>query len=195
MTHALTDWAKEIADDVVSVAFTRDLDTRQLAYDHDLAVEAVLEDVLAKCSEIYAAGRAEGLREATKLRKDYAVMGILLVRFRAAVRALGKFKDGKTLFEGSPTQDQECFEAWQELNDAGVLIDRLVSEIALASDPAPGDQVAALAEIRAIIEAVDDRCMHFDGPVPPTLSVMTQAEISRIYALACGNSQETSSNV
>lgn len=41
-----------------------------------------------------------------------------------------------------------------------------------------------LAEIARIIEAVDNRAMAADGPVTPTLQEMTQAEISRIYALA-----------
>lgn len=41
-----------------------------------------------------------------------------------------------------------------------------------------------LERIAEIIEAVDNRCMAVDGPVSPTLSEMTQAEISEIYALA-----------
>lgn len=41
-----------------------------------------------------------------------------------------------------------------------------------------------LARIAEIIEAVDNRCMAADGPVTPTLSEMTQAEISEIYKLA-----------
>jgi len=42
----------------------------------------------------------------------------------------------------------------------------------------------ACAEIVDIIEDVDRRCMFADGDVPPTLEVMTQAEISRIFELA-----------
>lgn len=38
--------------------------------------------------------------------------------------------------------------------------------------------------IAQIIERVDHRCMAADGAVTPTLSEMTQAEISQIYALA-----------
>jgi hypothetical protein len=45
---------------------------------------------------------------------------------------------------------------------------------------------ARLKRIREIIEAVDNRCTAADGPVTPTLQEMTQAELSRIYALACG---------
>ena len=45
-----------------------------------------------------------------------------------------------------------------------------------------------LDEIASIIETVDNRCSVGDGPVTPTLSEMTQAEISEIYALAKGNS-------
>ncbi len=41
-----------------------------------------------------------------------------------------------------------------------------------------------LRRIEAIIEHVDNRCMATDGPVRPTLSEMTQAEISEIYRLA-----------
>lgn len=43
-----------------------------------------------------------------------------------------------------------------------------------------------LREIREIIEAVDNRCIHTDGPVPPTLSEMRQSEISQIYRLSKG---------
>lgn len=46
-----------------------------------------------------------------------------------------------------------------------------------------------LAEIAQIIERVDQRCMAADGPVTPTLREMTQAEISRIYALAKAKGQ------
>ena len=49
--------------------------------------------------------------EATMLRAA-------LVRLSTAVHALAKVKDGKTLFEHSPTKDQECYEAWKELNEA-----------------------------------------------------------------------------
>lgn len=41
-----------------------------------------------------------------------------------------------------------------------------------------------LKRIAEIIENVDDRCMHVDGPVTPTLEEMTQEEISEIYELA-----------
>lgn len=43
-----------------------------------------------------------------------------------------------------------------------------------------------LARIAGIIEHVDNRCMAYDGAVPPTLDEMTQAEISSIYELAKG---------
>jgi hypothetical protein len=41
-----------------------------------------------------------------------------------------------------------------------------------------------LREIAKIIERVDERCMAYDGDVGKTLGEMTQAEISRIYALS-----------
>jgi len=44
-----------------------------------------------------------------------------------------------------------------------------------------------LKRIRKIIEDVDHRIMCADGPCVPTLDEMTQDEISRIYALACGH--------
>lgn len=50
--------------------------------------------------------------------------------------------------------------------------------------PLPPSPTERLAEIAAIIEAVDHRCMAADGPVTPTLREMTQKEISRIYKLA-----------
>jgi hypothetical protein len=43
-----------------------------------------------------------------------------------------------------------------------------------------------LKRIAQIIETVDNRAMATDGPVRPTLQVMKQEEISRIYALARG---------
>lgn len=36
----------------------------------------------------------------------------------AAIENLSRIKDGKTLFEGSPTRDPECCTAWVRLNDA-----------------------------------------------------------------------------
>ena len=45
--------------------------------------------------------------------------------------------------------------------------------------------IKRLAEIKQIIEGVDNRAMAGDI-VTPTLQEMTQAEISRIYALAGG---------
>ena len=44
-----------------------------------------------------------------------------------------------------------------------------------------------LDQIASIIELADNRCAACDGPVPPTLEIMEQAEISRIYALAKDN--------
>lgn len=41
-----------------------------------------------------------------------------------------------------------------------------------------------LEQITEIIEIVDNRCAAADGRVTPTLSEMTQAEISKIYKLA-----------
>lgn len=41
-----------------------------------------------------------------------------------------------------------------------------------------------LRKIAEIIASVDQRCMHADGPVTPTLQEMTQEEISEIYELA-----------
>jgi hypothetical protein len=49
-----------------------------------------------------------------------------------------------------------------------------------------GVEQARLAEIRRIIEAVDDRAMACDGDVPTTMQMMTQQEMSRIYDLARG---------
>jgi predicted pyridoxine 5'-phosphate oxidase superfamily flavin-nucleotide-binding protein len=43
-----------------------------------------------------------------------------------------------------------------------------------------------LARIADIIERVDNRAMAGDGNVLPTLTVMTQDEISSIYALSRG---------
>lgn len=47
-----------------------------------------------------------------------------------------------------------------------------------------------LAMISDIIESVDRRCMAVDGPVSKTLDVMTQEEISTIYALSLGKPPE-----
>lgn len=46
---------------------------------------------------------------------------ILEAALRRVMRAnarLGGFKGSITLYEGSPTKDQDCFEAWLELNNA-----------------------------------------------------------------------------
>lgn len=43
-----------------------------------------------------------------------------------------------------------------------------------------------LDAIVKIIEDVDTRCMHVDGPVTATLQEMTQKEMSKIYKLAKG---------
>lgn len=51
-------------------------------------------------------------------------------------------------------------------------------------------KTASLERIAEIIEAVDNRCLHIDGPVPPTLDEMTQDEISAIYALAKGKPED-----
>lgn len=47
-------------------------------------------------------------------------------RYLEAVAGLARIKDGLTLFELSPTKDQECYEAWRELNDAGVALKALL---------------------------------------------------------------------
>lgn len=36
-----------------------------------------------------------------------------------AVHGLARMKDGKTLFEHSPSKDQDCFDAWVNLNNTG----------------------------------------------------------------------------
>lgn len=43
-----------------------------------------------------------------------------------------------------------------------------------------------LLEIATIIEDVDNRCMHHDGPVGDTRAEMTPVEMRRIYKLAKG---------
>lgn len=63
----------------------------------------------------------------TKLREHVRELKLRAGRHRLAIHALGQIKDGKTLFEHSPTKDQECFEAWQELNDSGVALDQFVT--------------------------------------------------------------------
>jgi hypothetical protein len=40
------------------------------------------------------------------------------------------------------------------------------------------------AEFCRILEAIDDRCIHVDGPVPPTLKMATNDELAELYALA-----------
>lgn len=35
-----------------------------------------------------------------------------------------------------------------------------------------------------VLEAVDNRCMAYDGPVPPTLRVATDEELRRVYVAA-----------
>lgn len=45
-------------------------------------------------------------------------MVIELKRLVRSVEKLSTLKDGKPLFEHSPSTDKECFEAWAELNGA-----------------------------------------------------------------------------
>lgn len=42
-----------------------------------------------------------------------------LEHYERAICGLGRVKDGKTLFELSPTRDKTCCDAWLELNVAG----------------------------------------------------------------------------
>lgn len=51
---------------------------------------------------------------------------------------------------------------------------------------------ARLERIAKIIEAVDVRATAVDGPVPRTLEVMTQEEMTEIYAVASTHSLEVS---
>ncbi len=49
-----------------------------------------------------------------------------------------------------------------------------------------GEASTALAQIREIIDRVENRCMAVDGPVTPTTEEMTEDELRRIYVLAGG---------
>lgn len=58
-----------------------------------------------------------------------------------------------------------------------------------AASPSPADtggEKERLRSIAKIIEDVDNRCMTYDGPVPPTTREITLKDIQRIYALALG---------
>lgn len=56
----------------------------------------------------------------------------------------------------------------------------------MADDPKAPTAAARLRRIAQIIEDVDQRAMAGEDNVLPTLQVMTQREISAIYALAMG---------
>lgn len=58
-----------------------------------------------------------------------------LRRYMSAVRVLGKIKDGKTLFEASPTKDQDAFEAWTELDAAGKQAQAALMVAQISRDP------------------------------------------------------------
>lgn len=49
------------------------------------------------------------------------------IRLHKAIRKLGAVKDGKTLFEHSPTKDDATLTAWQELNDAQAEVAALIA--------------------------------------------------------------------
>ncbi len=72
-------------------------------------------------------------------------------------------------------------EAWRDLTG-----DNLIFELAWEIT----GRATQLARIAEIIEHVDVRCMATDGPVTRTLDEMTQAEISAIYALSVGESED-----
>ena len=80
--------------------------------DGDVPGDLVVALICGGGPEPYARNTAELLAAAPKL---YAA----LERQTNAVAALGKLKEGKTLFELSPTKDAECFAAWLELDAAG----------------------------------------------------------------------------
>lgn len=62
----------------------------------------------------------------------------------------------------------------------GALLDLLQTGMPLL------DSVTRLQQIVDIIEAVEQRCSAVDGPVPPTLQVMHESELLKIYRLAKG---------
>ena len=69
------------------------------------------------------AERAREIALQTRLaaaESEVAGLRAVLERYQNAILGLSKIKDGKTLFEGSPTKDDETYRAWVELNDAGV---------------------------------------------------------------------------
>lgn len=46
-----------------------------------------------------------------------------------AVAALGQIKDGITLFETSPTKDEDAFNAWVNLNNKGARLRECVNRL------------------------------------------------------------------
>jgi len=75
-----------------------------------------------------------------------------LERLSVAVKSLGRVKDGKTLFEHSPSKDAEAYSAWTELDaaqkDAAVKLSgyRIA---ALASSEGPDNEIMLRRELWA----------------------------------------------
>lgn len=93
-----------------------------------------------KWPKIIAALAAKGIatERATveRLGDKYALVVANAERYMRAIKTLAQFKNGKTLFEGSPTQDQDCYQAWRELNDSGVALTTAIRQLS-PPDPAP----------------------------------------------------------
>lgn len=60
--------------------------------------------------------------------------------FQASVTGLSKIVDGKTLFEHSPSENIECYEAWMKLNDTGARLKECCDKIRPALQAAPQAQ-------------------------------------------------------
>lgn len=75
------------------------------------------DDVAAYLDNLRVYAIAQQVR-ADENERDAEGTRLALKRLNLAVAALGKIKDGKTLFEHSPSKDEDCFLAWAELNKA-----------------------------------------------------------------------------
>lgn len=109
----------------------------RIALEHDWGALGAPMTLAAEIERALSDARAATERETVeRLGDKYALVVANAERYMRAIKTLAQFKDGKTLFEGSPTQDQDCYQAWRELNDSGVALTTAIRQLS-APDPEP----------------------------------------------------------
>lgn len=127
-------------------------------------LKAKVKELESLYEDASKAGHAIGVKLAeaeAALREREAGMGILkeaaewgvaaINHYKNALEILSTIKNGKTLFEGSPTNDAECLMAWQNLDSAGKKADLAKERAARAFTVLPA-HAKAIAEVVSAAE-------------------------------------------